>query len=160
MNARLPAPPVAALTLASDDPRDLELEENALGLAMLGYPLPDWLEESDFWATQHRYVFRLIEELGRDATLMSVAAAAREHGMEAGRKFKPNPVTSVQLAAMVESADHAMRMGWAVEFERLRELRDQRRVLDAMRRAAIGFRHESMTAAEAIASIVALEVGR
>ena len=150
MNARISTP---AIPLPSEDPRDLELEENALGLALLGYPLPNWLEPRDFWADQHRNIFAAIQELGDKAALPSVASLLRSQGKLAQYDATPLEVTgwlhSAHLVAMMEGADHAMRMGWAVDFGRLRELSDRRRLLDAMRRVAIGFKHDSMDCAEA-----------
>jgi replicative DNA helicase len=131
MNARL-KPPRARLL----PPHDLEIEENTIGVALLGYPLPDWLEERHFWASQHRFIFHHIQELGDKANLPSVAALIRDRG-KVERPYSPNPVTSVELVKMMDGAEFALRMGWAVEFERLQELAERRELQAAAERALI-----------------------
>lgn len=121
-------------------PHDLELEENALGVALLGYPLPDWLREDHFWASQHRFIFRHIRELGDKANLPTVAALIRDRG-KVERPYSPNPVTSAELYRLMAEAQWAMDMGWAVEFERLRELADRRALQQAAERALIVLDH-------------------
>jgi replicative DNA helicase len=121
-------------------PHDLELEENALGVALLGYPLPDWLEERHFWASQHRFILRHIRELGDKANLPTVAALIRDRG-KVDRPHSPNPVTSAELVRMMTEARWAMDMGWAVDWERLRELADRRALQQAAERALIVLDH-------------------
>jgi hypothetical protein len=150
MNARIE--PLRARPLLP--PHDLELEKNALGVALLGYPLPDWLEERDFWAGPHRFIFRHIRELGDKANLPTVAALIRDRqasgeryvvsGGELIRRdacFLPEVVTSVELYRLMEEANWAMQMGWAVDFERLRELADRRALQEAAERALIVLDH-------------------
>jgi len=148
MNARIEAP---AMLIA---PNDLELEENALGIALLGYPLPDWLEREDFWAGQHQHIFDAVRELGDRANLPSVASLLREQGYLAQYDTTPSfavgrALHSCDLVRIMDGADFAMRMGWGVEFERLRELRLRRGLLDAMRRVEIQLRRDVIDAFEA-----------
>ena len=135
MNARIPTAPVDP----SWCPRDLELEELALGTALLGYPLPEWLQETDFWATQHRRVFGAIEVLGKDANLATVNAYCRD---VLTAPTGPLVVTSQELFAWFSAAEFHLRMGWPLDYDRLRELAKQRRLVECMRRALIKLRHE------------------
>lgn len=149
MNARISVPPAAV----PRQPWDEELECAALGLALLGYPVPEWLDASDFFAETHRYVFRAVRELGDAASLPTVAALLRDQGRLAHRRATPHyaddALHSAHLALWCSEAQFAMDMGWAVDFAKLRELRNQRRLLEAMRRVEIAFEHEAMSHREA-----------
>jgi replicative DNA helicase len=138
-------------------PHDLQLERDVIGVALLGYPLPPWVSEHEFYAQQHRVVFRAVSELGEKACLPTVAALLRSQGRLYTRSHGPDRhsvayrlLNSVELHEMMDSADHTMRMGWPVEFERLRELARQRRLLEAMRRVAIKLRREACGVDEAL----------
>lgn len=143
MNARLPIPPEPEY-----DASDFELEADAIGIALLGYPIPDWLEEGDFASPLMRQVFRAARELGDAASLPTIAALLRDqgklyrrdlHGQD--RHSNSGVLSSVDLFLMMDEAEHAMRMGWACEFGRLRELAQQRKLLAAMKRVAIVLKH-------------------
>lgn len=144
MNARVSTPRVVPPNL----PRDLQLERETLGVALLGYPLPDWLEPRDFFASHHQLILRAIRDLGASASLPAVASLLREQGWlytrahGPDRHSKPGMLSSVDLAVMLEDANHTLTMGWAVEMERLRELADQRRILEACTRVQILLSHE------------------
>jgi hypothetical protein len=138
-------------------PHDLQLERDAIGVALLGYPLPPWVSEHDFHAQQHRTVFRAVSELGAGACLPTVAALLRSQGRLYTLAHGPDRhsvayrlLSSVELHEMMDGADHTMRMGWPVDFDRLRELARQRRLFEAMRRAAIKLRAEACGFAEAL----------
>jgi hypothetical protein len=45
--------------------------------------------------------------------------------------------SKASCSEIMDAADHAMRMGWAVDFPRLVELRRQRELLAAMTRARV-----------------------
>lgn len=142
MNARLPAPRgicTAKLFYPCDEP----LEREALGVALLGYPLPDWMAPEHFFLAQHRLVFSAVQELGTGASLPSVAALLRDRGelfqkgLHGQDRHASARLSSVDLFGMMNEAQHTMAMGWAVEFEHLRELSDRRRLLEAARRAVV-----------------------
>ncbi len=145
MSARLPAPPPW-------QPADYELEQNALGVALFGYPLPPHLERADFFGGPHRLVFDAVQALGAGANLATVYAYLRDvlaapvqqprYGLDVTglRKTTGPVVTSVELVRWMDAADHAMRSGWAVDFDRLRELRRQRKLLEVIAKIQIGFR--------------------
>lgn len=135
MNARVSVP----RSLPPFVPCDYELEGEAIGVALLGYPLPDWLESSDFHGGPLRAAFEAVQALGSGACLPSVYAYLRD---VASGPHSPPVLSSVELYELMDSADHAMRMGWCVDFARLRELRDQRRILEACARVQILLEHE------------------
>jgi hypothetical protein len=147
VNARLKTPRVDFA------PNDFELERDALGVALLGYPLPDWLCRDDFYGPLHRAIFDAARELGSTASLPTIAALLREQGkllhLAPDRWSEPGRISSAELFEMMDAADHAMRMGWAVDFPRLVELRRQRELLDAMARARIGLEHGALDWCEA-----------
>ncbi len=148
MNARIKVPVVAFI------PSDFELERDAIGLALLGYPLPDDLQRDDFFASQHRIVFDAIRELGNAANLATVYAYLRdvkaqpyhqpryERDATGLRRSGAPAMSSVELFEMMDAADHAVTMGWAVDFPRLTELRRRRELLAAMRRATVLLEHD------------------
>lgn len=129
-------------------PWDDELERHTLGLALLGYPLPDELEREDFFAGPHRRVFDAIQELGPTASLPTVNAYMRDvQSLPAA----PQAVSSVELFEMMSEADHALTMGWPkFEPERLRELRRRRDLLEAMAKVRVGLHLDRMDAREAL----------
>jgi hypothetical protein len=135
MNARLPTPQVKPPW----QPADYELEAEAIGVALLGYPLPPWLEPRDFHSGQLRAVFRAVEALGSEACLPSVNAYLRD---VASGPFEPAAMSAVELATIMQETDWSLRQGWVVDFERLRELADQRALLEAMAKVAIMFECE------------------
>ena len=119
------------------DPIDDQLEREALGHAMTGTPLPPWLTDAHFAAGWNARVFRAIRELEPDCTLPRVAAWIRDEPGATQTNAKVQ-----DLALMVTEAGFAHRLGWSwPDFERLRELELQRRLLrtcaevDAMVRA-------------------------
>jgi hypothetical protein len=141
-------------TAAHFVPRDQELEELALGVALLGYPLPDWLSRFDFTGA-NALIFQAARELGGKASLPTVAALMRDQGTMfragldgADRHSRPGMLSSLDLVAMLEHADWVMSMGWAVDFERLRELGKQRRLVECMQRAIIKLRHGAVETAD------------
>ncbi len=135
-------------------PRDIELEQLALGMALLGYPLPDWLSQECFTGP-HALIYKAARELGDKASLPTVAALMREQGTlfhagldGADRHSRPGMLNSIDLVAMLDQADWMLRMGWTVDYERLRELGRQRRLVECMRRALIKLRHEAVDTAD------------
>lgn len=150
MNARISVPPVAV----PHQPHDVELEAEVIGVALLGYPLPDWLQADDFFSGTMRTLFRAARELGDAASLPAMAALLRDQGhlYTAGAgvdRHSSYLISSVELVAMMQQAEFALERGWAVDFAKLRELRNQRRLLEAMRRVEIAFEHEAMSHREA-----------
>ena len=127
-------------------PHDIALEREALGVALLGYPLPHWLNRGDFYCGAHPFIFEAVEALGAGANLATVNAYLRD--VQSGPWDKP-VASALELYAMFDEADHAMRMGWAVDFPRLRELALQRRLLEAVRRVEIGFEEGGLNWGEA-----------
>jgi replicative DNA helicase len=152
VNARINAPSVAYI------PTDLELERQTLGLLLLGYELPTWLEPEDFFWSSNQLVFRAISALSkrhRQDLLPRVARLLRNKGhlytktpMTQDRHSKPGMLSSVDLAAFTFEAQEVMIWGWAVEVEHLRELRKRRELLDLARRAVTVLEHDG-TASEA-----------
>jgi hypothetical protein len=135
VNARIQAPSVKPPW----QPCDYELEAEAIGVALLGYPLPDWLEPRDFHSGQLRAVFRAVSALGERACLPAVNAYLRD---VASGPFEPAAMSAVELATIMQETDWSLRQGWAVDFERLRELADQRALLAAMAKVELMFEHE------------------
>lgn len=145
MNARINAPSVLYI------PADLELERQTLGLLLLGYELPTWLEPEDFFWSHNALVFRAVQALSkrhRQNMLPRVAKLLRNKGflytreMGPDRHSKPGMLSSVDLSEMTFEAEHVMTMGWAVEVAHLRELRKRRALLDATRRAVTVLEHD------------------
>lgn len=134
MNARIRAPRVTPPW----QPADYELEAEAIGVALLGWPLPEWLESRDFFSGQLRAVFQAVQALGSTANLPTVYAYLRD--VRSG-PYEPPAMSSAELFAIMDETDHALSMGWAVEFERLRELSDQRALLEAMAKAQALLEH-------------------
>lgn len=145
MNARLPAPAVIRESVVP--PWDQENERHILGLAMLAYPMPAWIEPQHFFPTQHQRIYEAVLDVG--GCLPKVNVWLRE----SASKWKAPIAGPAELAAMCLEADHAQRMGWAADFERLRELWRQRGLLDTMARVAIRLRHEALTHEEARAEL-------
>ncbi len=158
MNARLPLDPFALGQPALWDP---ELERNALGLAMLARPMPPWLALEHFQPAVHQTLFRAVLALGKRTSadmLPRVAKLLRSkgklfdrarHGWRSDRHSFPQLLSAVDLAEMCLEAEHAERMGWLVDFERLRELARQRALFETMQRLAIRLRCGDVSHAEA-----------
>lgn len=135
MNARVRTPRI----VPPFQPCDYELEGEAIGLALLGYPLPDWLEPRDFHGGALRACYEAVLALGSQACLPTVYAYLRD---VASGPYSPPALSSVELYELMDAADHSLCMGWCVDFPRLRELSDQRRLLEAVTRVQILFEHE------------------
>jgi hypothetical protein len=125
-----------------------ETERNALGLAMLAYPVPTWLQADHFFSVEHQFIFRAAREAG---SLPGAAALLRSQGDL--RVLCNNGIASADLAEMCLEADHARRMGWPLPWDELRELADQRRLLDAMQRVTIELRGGQCSHAEALVKL-------
>ncbi len=129
-------------------PFSLELERDALGSLLLGYPHPDWATPEHFYAGQHRKVMEAVLELGASASLPSVASLLRDRGqlytreMGPDRHSRPGVLSSVDLVAMVDGFEFSARMGWSPQWETLRELADRRAMLQALRRATVVLEHD------------------
>lgn len=157
MNARIPAP----FALGQPGLWDSELERNALGLAMLARPMPPWIAPEHFQPAIHQMLFRAILALGKRTTddmLPRVASLLRNkgklfaksrHGWRSDRHSFPYLLGAVDLAEMCLEAEHSERMGWQVDFERLRELARQRALLETLQRVAIRLRHGDLSHKEA-----------
>ena len=110
---------------------DPECERAILGAAMLAEPMPAWLAPSHFFPTQHQRIYEAVQSVG--GNVARVNAWLRE----SSSKFGPQVAKSHELAEMCLEAEHALRMGWALDFERLREL--------AKRRAFVGLAKQLVT---------------
>lgn len=139
MNARIKAPRVVERAPVIP-PWDAELERNCLGLALLGGKVPAWLAPEHFFALEHRRIYEAVQAVG--GHVAKVNAYLRE--MNAATIVQPT-----YLAECCLEADHALGMGWAIEWERLRELANQRALLDAMARVEVRMRANSLTCEEA-----------
>jgi hypothetical protein len=119
-----------------------ETERSVLGAAMLGEPMPAWLESRHFFPTQHRVIFEAVQSVG--GNVARVNAWLRE----SSPKFGPPVAKSHELAEMCLEAEHARRMGWALDFDKLRELWRVRELMACMTRQAILLRHGQATHAD------------
>lgn len=135
------------LSLAVSAQYDAELERNALGAAMLGESYPRWLKPGHFFATQHGIIFEAVQTVGAGPHRVNEWLRARSG------QWSAQVATSVELAEMCLEADHARRMGWAIDWDRLRELAKRRELLAAMRRVEVGFEHDGMSVREARAEL-------
>jgi len=141
MNARVSAPAVHV------PPWCPELEREVLGLILLGETIPDWVTAEHFFPAIHQRIFSTAREFARP-TLPLVAARLREGGLT--QQFDSTRQTSAaDLAEMVMEATSALRFGWAIEFDKLRELADQRRLLSCMQRVEIQLRGRAIRMREA-----------
>jgi len=146
----------AALRLATPEPSlgesllglfDQELERNILGAAMLAEPMPRWLEPRHFFSTAHQRIYETVLEVG--GNVAQVNAWLRE----SAPKYGPILVKAPELAEMCLEAEHARRCGWALDFDRLRELAKRRAFVELAARLTIRLRAEGaedMSHAEAI----------
>lgn len=130
MNARLKTPAVIERP-AAIPPWDSELERNCLGLAMLGAKVPAWLAPEHFFALEHQRIYEAVQAAGRHVAKVNAYL----------REMHPVLITQpTYLAECCLEADHALRMGWQIEWERLRELANQRALLEAMGRVEVRMR--------------------
>lgn len=149
MNARLSVP--NHTDVIRPVPFDIELERNALGLALLGdSQVPAWLETRHFYTGQHQLIFKAARE--SRGSLTGAAALLRERALLAAFGA-PRMVSSAQLVTLTEEALQAVQMGWAIDFERLRELANQRALLATMERVAIRVRGGDLGHAAAIGEL-------
>ena len=146
MNARIET---ASLGRSLADIWDQELERNALGEAMLGAKMPAWLKPEHFFPTQHRRIYEAVQAVGGNPA--KVNAWLRD----SAPKYAPQIASAAELAAMCEEAHFAWRMGWEIDFARLRELASQRRLIEAMRRVEIQLRSETLETDGARAMLLA-----
>lgn len=147
MNARISAPAVTSLGDTLSHLWDPEAERNILGAAMLGEPMPAWLEPRHFFPTQHQRIYEAVQSVG--GNVAHVNAWLRESAPE----FGPLLVKSDELAAMCIEWRHARDYGWALEFDRLRELANCRALVEVMRRVEIELRAEAIGHREARAKL-------
>lgn len=154
--ARIQAP---SLGLALAELHDPELERNTLGAAMLGEPMPAWLELRHFFSALHGRIYATVLAVGGELPL--VAARLRDEGWlytathGPDRHSKPGMLSSVDLAQMCIEAKFARDYGWANDVEQLRELWRQRQLVELMTREAIRLRAGVATHAEVIRVLVA-----
>lgn len=144
MNARIQTP--AAVTSLGDTLSHLwdpEVERNILGAAMLGEPMPAWLEPRHFFPTQHQRIYQAVLDVGGHV------GKVHEWLREQSPPFGPLLVRSDDLAAMVIEWRHARDFGWALDFEQLRELANRRALVEVMRRVEIELRAEAIGHREA-----------
>lgn len=142
MNARVETPE-SAFALGQVPPWDQELERNILGLAMLGRPMPAWLEPDMFYPSQHIRIYEAVQSVG--GHVAKVNAWLRD----SADKFKPPIAWAHELAAMCLEAEQADQMGWDPDFTQLRELARQRELIACMARVAIRLRHGDLSHKEA-----------
>lgn len=147
MNARIQAPAVLSLGESLSNMWDAELERNILGAAMLGEPMPAWLEPRHFFPTQHQRIYEAVQSVG--GNVARVNAWLRDSAKATG----PLLVRSDELAAMVIEWRHARDFGWALDFEQLRELANRRALVEVMRRVEIELRAEVIGHREARARL-------
>ncbi len=147
MNARISHPAADSLGLVLAGLWDPELERNILGAAMLDEPMPGWLEPRMFFPSQHQRIYEAVQSVGPNPA--HVNAWLRE----LAPPFGPLLVKSDELAAMCLEAKFALDMGWALEFERLRELANRRALVEAMRRVEIELRADVLGHREARARL-------
>ena len=147
MNARISTPAADSLGLVLAGMWDLELERNILGAAMLAEPMPAWLEPRHFFPTQHQKIYEAVQSVG--GNVAHVNAWLRESAPE----FGPLLVKSDELAAMCIEWRHARDFGWALDFAQLRELANQRALVETMRRVEIELRAEAIGHREARARL-------
>jgi len=141
---------------------DTELERNVLGAALLSEPLPAFLAPEHFFYAHHQLVFRAVLALRKRRTDDMLARVGRLlHGK--GKLWRPGPgqdrhsrpgqLTSFDLVEMTQEYVFAMRQGWAVDFERLRELAELRRLADVCERMAMRLRGGAVAIGEAKAEL-------
>ncbi len=140
MNARIPLDPFA---LGQPSIWDQETERNALGLAMLGHPMPRWLTPEMFYPSQHIRIYEAVLSVGGHVAKVNTWLR------ESADKYTPPIAWAHELAAMCLEAEHSERMGWIVDFERLRELARQRALLETLQRVAIRLRGGDLSHKEA-----------
>jgi len=134
MNAPVLRLPEPTLGLTLSGMWDDELERNILGAAMLGEPMPPWLAPTHFFAGQHGCIYEAVQSVG--GNVAHVNAWLRE----SSPKFGPPVARSHELAAMCLEAEHARRMGWSFDFERLRELAKRRALVELFGRLVVQLR--------------------
>lgn len=139
MSARLSAPRVIERQPVVG-PWDPELERNCLGLAMLGGKVPAWLAPEHFYALEHQRIYEAVQAVGGHVAKVNAYLREMHKALISEPKY---------LAECCLEADHALSMGWAIEWERLRELANQRALLDAMRRVEVRVRAGDATCEEA-----------
>lgn len=142
MNARIQTAPVLLGELLANI-WDQELERNALGAAMLGWPMPAWLEPQHFFPTQHQRIYEAVQSVG--GNIAHVNAWLRESSL----KYGPPVATPVELAKMCLEWEHARDMGWEIDWEALREFARLRALLTEMRRLEIEIRAGNVSHREA-----------
>lgn len=131
-------------------PVDPELERNAIGLALAGYKWPEWVTVEHFAGAKTRSAAEAV--LAAGFSLHQVNAWLRERGLTVqygvtdGQRYK---WSASELVGLFQEAQHALDMGWLVDFDRLKELSDQRRLLRAMERVEIRLRHDDADFREA-----------
>lgn len=145
-----------ALRLATPEPSlgesllglcDVELERNILGAAMLAEPMPRWLEPRHFFPTAHQRIYETVLEVG--GNVARVNAWLRE----SAPKYGPILVKAPELAEMCLEARWALDRGWALDFDRLRELAKRRALLETLTRQAILLRGGDWSHAECYANL-------
>ena len=119
-----------------------EVERNILGSAMLGYSMPKWLEPRHFFPTQHQRIYEAVLSVG--GNVARVNAWLRESSSRFGLLVK-----STELAEMCLEAEFSLKMGWALEFDELRELWRKRELLAAMQRVSVKVRAGALSHQEA-----------
>ncbi|HEY6924457.1 MAG TPA: hypothetical protein VI653_13380 [Steroidobacteraceae bacterium] len=130
-----------ALRLATPEPSlgesllglcDIELERNILGAAMLAEPMPRWLAPEHFFPSHHKHIYQSVQAVGGNLPL--VAAHLREggrlfradwHGYDRDR-LSHSRLSPIDLVEMTQEARWVLDRGWALDFERLRELAKRR----------------------------------
>lgn len=143
MNARLSAPRVIERQPVVG-PWDPELERNCLGLAMLGGKVPAWLAPEHFYALEHQRIYEAVQAVGGHVAKVNAYLREMHKALVSEPKY---------LAECCLEADHALSMGWAIEWERLRELWRQREFIAAMHIVEVKLRAGHSTCSEAVAEL-------
>lgn len=109
-------------------------ERIVLGAAMLGEPMPAWLEPRHFFPTQHQRIYGAVQDVGGHV------ARVNEWLRASSKPTHPQIASSSTLAAMCFEADWVLRQGWEVDCEGVRELWRRRELLQVCSRLVITLR--------------------
>jgi hypothetical protein len=131
---RIVNPPAPSLGLTLSAMWEPELERNALGAAMLGEPMPPWLESRHFFPSQHQAIYEAVKSVGGHVARVNTWLR------ESAPAYGPIAAGPVELAAMCEEYACARSLGWAFEWAEIRELWRRRALVEACTRVVLKLR--------------------